>query len=284
MEIILADYYGTCFGVDRALAMTNKALEDHDTLYCFGELIHNKRVVERFEDRGLKVVDELENLDLSENDKSPLILRSHGVGRYAYRFCEDNNIKIIDATCPKVKKIHKIVDEYSSRGYNIVIFGSNNHPEIIGIKGWSNGNVFIYSDLDDFLENHREELTKSCIVFQTTYNTEKFNKIKEYFNNSPNNDIIFNSTICNATEHRQNACRKLANECDTVLVIGGKQSSNTKKLYEISKEICENTFWIENSNEIPYDLINNTKKLGITAGASTPLWIIEEAILNVRKK
>ncbi|SHI70498.1 4-hydroxy-3-methylbut-2-enyl diphosphate reductase [Dethiosulfatibacter aminovorans DSM 17477] len=284
MEIIMADYYGTCFGVDRALDMTNEALNNYDTLYCLGELIHNRRVVERFEKRGLKVINDLESLDLKEGKKPTLILRSHGVGKAAYEYCKYNDIKIIDATCPKVKKIHEIVESYSSDGYSIIIFGNENHPEIIGIKGWSAGKAYIYSDLDDFIDNHKEDLSKSCIVFQTTYNTDKFNKIKEYFNNSPNNDIIFKSTICNATERRQNACRKLAGECDIVLVVGGKQSSNTKKLFEIGKEICKNTFWIENSNEIPYNLIKNTKRLGITAGASTPLWVIEEVILNVRKK
>lgn len=284
MKIVMADYYGTCFGVDRALDMTNEALDKCDAIYCLGELIHNRRVVERFEKKGLKVVEDLENLDFEECKNSSIIFRSHGVGKTAYEFCKENDIEIIDATCPKVKKIHEIVESYSSYGYSIIIFGNENHPEIIGIKGWCDGEVFIYSDLHDFLEKHKGELSKSCIVFQTTYNTDKYNKIKEHFNNLSNNDIIINSTICNATERRQNACRKLAGECDTVLVIGGKQSSNTKKLYEIGKEICKNTFWIENSNEIPYDLIKNTKRLGITAGASTPLWVIEEVILNVRKK
>jgi 4-hydroxy-3-methylbut-2-enyl diphosphate reductase len=284
MEIIMAEYHGTCFGVDRALHITDEALDQYDKLYCLGELIHNSRVVRKFEERGLRVVEDLDDLDFSDTDNPSIIFRSHGVGRKAYKFCEERDISIIDATCPKVKKIHEIVDDYSSKGYNILIFGNEYHPEIIGIKGWCNGKVHVYSDLKDFIEHHDEDLNKCCIVFQTTYNIEKFNKIKEYFNNSPNNDIIFKSTICNATERRQNACRKLASQCDTVLVIGGKQSSNTKKLYEIAKEICKNTFWIENSNEIPYDLIKNTKRLGITAGASTPLWVIEEVILNVRKK
>lgn len=284
MEIIFADYYGTCFGVNRALDITDKAINNKSIVYCLGELIHNKQVVEKFKNRGLKVIDTLDKMNISEIENPSIIFRSHGVDKKAYNFCNKNNIEIIDATCPKVKKIHEIVDKYSQRCSNVIIFGNKEHPEIIGIKGWCNGKVYIYSDLNDFIHHHKDKLSNSCIVFQTTYNIEKFNKIKEHFNNSPNNDIIFNSTICNATERRQNACKKLARECDCILVIGGKQSSNTRKLFEIGKEICENTFWIENSNEIPYDLINNTKKLGITAGASTPLWIIEEVILNVRKK
>lgn len=279
MEIVKADYFGTCFGVERALNLTEKELEVNDCLLCYGELIHNNDVIDNYKLKGLQIIDNIDGI-LNEN----LVLRSHGVGKDIYKYCKENNINIIDATCPRVINIHNIVEEYCLNGYDIIIFGNSAHPEIIGIKGWCDKNVYVYDDLKHFKSSHSQGLNKLCVVFQTTYNIRKYNEIKEYFNNYDNNDIILKYTICNATNDRQVACEKLAKECDAVLIIGGKQSSNTKKLFEISKEICENTYWIENSKEIPFNLIKNTRRLGITAGASTPLWIIEEVIQNVRKE
>jgi 4-hydroxy-3-methylbut-2-en-1-yl diphosphate reductase len=279
MEIIKAEFYGPCFGVERALEITSEALQSRTKIYCLGELIHNNDVIEAYKQKGLMICDDIEDLKNTE-----LILRSHGVGKNVYDYCEENQINIIDATCPKVRNIHKIVSEHCKQGYHIIIFGNENHPEVIGIKDWCNENVSIYKDLTDFIGRAPASLNKSCIVFQTTYHLNKYKQIKEYFNNLSINDIILHNTICNATEKRQMACLELARSCDTVLVLGGKQSSNTKKLFEISKEVCENTFWIENSKEIPFNLIKNSKRLGITAGASTPLWIVEEVIFNVRKE
>jgi 4-hydroxy-3-methylbut-2-enyl diphosphate reductase len=279
VEIIRAEYFGTCFGVERALDLTKKTLETKCKVFCLGELIHNNDVISDFKEKGLEIIE-----DTTQINSGDLILRSHGVGKYVYDYCSINNINIIDATCPKVRNIHKIVSEYCMKKYHIIIFGDKSHPEIIGIEGWCENKVSIYSDLEDFKTNHKKTIEKSCVVFQTTYNINKYTEIKEYFNNIINNDIIIKNTICNATEKRQEACKELAQKCDAVIVIGGKQSSNTKKLYEISKELCEKTFWIENSKEIPYNLIKNSKQLGITAGASTPLWIVEEVIFNVRKE
>ena len=279
MEIIRADHYATCFGVDRALEMTTEELKSEEALYCYGELIHNNDVLESLKAKGLQIVN-----DLSGIKDSSLVIRSHGVGQSVYSECVKNNIRIIDATCPKVKRIHGIVLQYCEDNYDIIIFGNKDHPEVEGIKGWCDKKTFIYSDLNDYETNHNFVGNNTCIVFQTTYNINKYNEIKEFFYSLNNNAIIVKDTVCRATELRQEAAKKLAAECDSVLVIGGKQSSNTKKLYEICKELCDNTFWIENANEIPYDLIKNSKKIGITAGASTPLGIVEEVIVNVRTK
>lgn len=280
MEIIRADHYATCFGVERALALTEEALKlNNKPLYSYGELIHNNDVLASLKDKGLEIVEDLEGLDGSN-----LVIRSHGVGQSVYSYCERNNIRIIDATCPKVRRIHKIVRQHCDDSYDIIIFGNRNHPEVEGIEGWCDKHVFIYSDLNDYKINHISSERKTCIVFQTTYNINKYNEIKEYFYYLNNNAIIVKDTVCRATELRQEVAKKLAVECDSVLVIGGKQSSNTKKLYEICKELCDNTYWIENADEIPYDLIKNSKKIGITAGASTPLGIVEEVIVNVRTK
>jgi len=279
MEIIRADFYATCFGVDRALKITNDALKSENELFCYGELIHNNDVMENLERKGLHIVNDLKDLK-----DSNLVIRSHGVGHSVYDYCMKNNIRIIDATCPKVRRIHGIVRQQCEAGYDIIIFGNKNHPEIEGIKGWCENSVYIYSDLNEYKTNHKHDEKKTCIVFQTTYHINKYNEIKEYFYSLNNNAIIVKDTVCRATELRQEAARKLAVVCDSVLVIGGKQSSNTKKLYEICKELCENTHWLENSDKIPYDLIKNSKKIGITAGASTPLEIVEEVIVNVRTK
>jgi len=279
MEIIRADHYATCFGVDRALEITNDALELEDQLFCYGELIHNNDVLESLKCKGLHIIE-----DINDLKDSSLVIRSHGVGHSVYDYCEKNNIRIIDATCPKVRRIHGIVRQCCDDGDDIIIFGNKDHPEVEGIKGWCEKGVYIYSDLNDYKINHLYAENKTCIVFQTTYNINKYNEIKEYFYSLNNNAIIVKDTVCRATELRQEAAKKLAVECDSVLVIGGKQSSNTKKLYEICKELCDNTYWIENSDEIPYDLIKNSKKIGITAGASTPLRIVEEVIVNVRTK
>ncbi len=279
MEIIKADYLSTCFGVENALSIAYRSLEYVDNLYCYGELIHNNDVMDELKSKGLKVIENIEDI----ND-GHLIIRSHGVAKSIYDYCQNQGITIIDATCPKVKYIHKIVEKYCNDDYNIIVFGNPSHPEVQGIVGWCHQPVAVFKNLQAYLSSEFRHMKKQAIVFQTTYNTNDYKVIKEYFKNHSNDDIILNSTICHATELRQDAVQRLARECDSILIIGGKQSSNTKKLYEISKEICEQTFWIENSKDIPYNLIKNSKKLGITAGASTPSQIVEEVIFNVRKE
>jgi len=283
MEIIKADHFATCFGVERALNLANQHLHDQSSpVYSYGQLIHNNDVLKRLSQQGLKIIRNLE--ELASIKKGKLIIRSHGAPKAVYDYCAINHIELIDATCPKVKRIHKIVETCCEQSHNVIVFGDKMHPEVIGIMGWCVDKAIVCQDLEEYKQVEDHLYKKQCIVFQTTFNINQSQLIKEYFHNGNNSDIIVKDTICNATDLRQQAARKLAVQCDSVLVIGGKQSSNTKKLYEISKEFCENSFWIENSNEIPYNLINKTKKLGITAGASTPSQIVEEVIFNVREK
>src|SRR6056297_1962120 len=254
-KIKKAEYLGTCFGVERALEITYNALEDDNHLYCYGDLIHNNDVKKELENRGLIVLDDFNSVDNEKSNK--IIFRSHGVSKSIYEEAKEKNLKIIDATCPKVKKIHKIVEDCYNNDYKIILFGNKDHPEIVGIKGWCNDEALISKDLEEFKKKEQH--------------------LKKYEN------ISFHNTICSATFERQNSCRDLAQKCDTMIVIGGKNSSNTKKLYTISKEFCDNTFWIENKSEIPYEDIKSSKNLGITAGASTPLLIIEEVIKCLKK-
>ena len=279
-EIIKAKYLGTCFGVERALKITKEALENEDHVYSYGDLIHNNDVKKDLENKGLIVTENINSI--KGEDSRKIVFRSHGVGEKEYELAKNKNIDIIDATCPKVKKIHKIVKDCYNNGYKIIIFGNKDHPEILGIKGWAKEKAVIFENLSEYKEKESElEYEKLCVVFQTTYNLKNYEAIKTYFDKY--DKIRFHNTICIATVQRQNACRDLAKECDTMIVIGGKHSSNTKKLYEISKEFCEKTFWIENKSEIPYNYIQDSKKIGITAGASTPLIIIEEVIECLKK-
>jgi len=279
-EIMKAEYLGTCFGVERALKITEEALEKEKNVYSYGDLIHNNDVKNELEKKGLIVIEDIKSIE--SNDPKKIIFRSHGVGEEIYKLAKNNNIDIIDATCPKVKKIHKIVKDCYNKGYEIIIFGNKNHPEILGIKGWAKEKALIFKDLSEFKDKEDKiKNQKLCVVFQTTYNLKNYESIKTYFEKY--DKIKFHSTICSATVQRQNACRNLAQKCDTMIVIGGKHSSNTKKLYEISKEFCKKTYWIENKSEIPYNYIQDSKKIGITAGASTPLIIIEEVIECLKK-
>jgi 4-hydroxy-3-methylbut-2-enyl diphosphate reductase len=279
-KIEKAEHLGTCFGVERALEITYNALEDNKNIYCYGDLIHNNDVKKELEEKGLVVLNDTNSVKKDKSHK--IIFRSHGVGKEIYTQAKEKGMEVIDATCPKVKKIHKIVQDCYNNGYKIILFGNKDHPEIIGIKGWCNNEALIFEDLDDFKAyENKITNTKFCVVFQTTYNLNKFNKVEKYFGKYEN--IRFHNTICSATFQRQNSCRELAKKCDTMIVIGGKHSSNTRKLYEISKEFCDDTFWIENKSEIPYDYIKSSKNIGITAGASTPLIIIEEVIECLKK-
>ncbi len=279
-EIIKAKYLGTCFGVERALKITEKELNKEYVIYSYGDLIHNNDAKKYLEAKGLIVTENIDNINT--NKKHKIVFRSHGVGEKVYELEKKNNIDIIDATCPKVKKIHKIVKDCYNNGYEIIIFGNSDHPEISGIKGWTKEKALVFSDLSEFKEKENKVKDKKlCVVFQTTYNLKNYESIKTYFEKY--DKIRFHNTICIATVQRQKACRNLAKKCDNMIVIGGKNSSNTKKLYEISKEFCKKTYWIENKSEIPYDYIQSSKKIGITAGASTPLIIIEEVIECLKK-
>ncbi len=280
-NIITAKTAGFCFGVKRAVDTVYEQIESGDTdIYTYGPIIHNEEVVNDLASKGVKV---LENVDeLNALDKGTVIIRSHGVDKSIYDIVEAQGLKLVDATCPFVKKIHKIVYERSLDGYEIIIIGNAKHPEVEGIKGWCQGPVTIINSEDE-AENYTPINTeKVCLVSQTTYNYNKFNKLVEIIGKKVYNVIIVN-TICNATNERQVEARKIAKEVDSMIVIGGKTSSNTQKLYEICSEECKNTYYIQTAEDLT-DVTLVTGSIGITAGASTPKNIIEEVQNNVRFK
>lgn len=278
MEIQLAKKAGFCFGVKRAVETADSLSkkEHDDVIYSYGEIIHNNNVLELLKSQGIKVANSMEEIT---NSCARVIIRAHGVGKEIYNELNGINADIIDMTCPFVKKIHDIVNEYYDKGYQIIIVGDKDHPEVIGINGWcENSAIILYDNID---ESKLNNISKACIVAQTTITRQKWNEI---INLAINNikHIVINDTICNATSTRQAEAIDIAKQVDLMIVIGSPKSSNTKKLYSVCKEFCEATYLVEGSSNLKQimDTINITsiQKVGITAGASTPKWVIDDVI------
>lgn len=283
MQVILAASAGFCFGVKRAV---DKVYEEADKnkipVYTFGPIIHNEEVVEDLEKKGVHAVCNLE--ELKELPKGIMVIRSHGVSKEVYQSIQDAGFQIEDATCPFVLKIHRIVENYSKKGYRIVIIGNDSHPEVEGIKGWSDPERTTVLQTKEEAENlafHTDE--KVCIVSQTTFNYNKFQELVEIIQKK-GYDIIVLNTICNATEVRQKEAAEIASKVDAMIVVGGRHSSNTQKLFEICKKECENTYYIQTLDDLDLRLFQSIDNVGITAGASTPNNIIEEVQKNVRSE
>ncbi|MTI70241.1 MAG: bifunctional 4-hydroxy-3-methylbut-2-enyl diphosphate reductase/30S ribosomal protein S1 [Firmicutes bacterium] len=270
MNIFVADNSGFCFGVEKAINLAAKTTDKYSTVYSLGPLIHNKQVIDRLKDKGLNVVD---NIDKLKNSR--LIIRSHGVPLEIYEKADKQGIEIIDTTCPFVRNIQEKVKTFYKKGYQIVIIGNPEHPEVVGINGWCENTAYIVN-LEDDIEDI-EKCDKICIVAQTTMTKEKFESLTKMLAEKADEISVFN-TICNATRLRQQACADIAKKVDAMIVIGGYHSSNTQKLASISKAICTNTYHIETSDDLPLEEILKYETIGITAGASTPDWIIKEVV------
>jgi len=282
MEIILATSAGFCFGVKRAVDQVYKQIESGKKIYTYGHIIHNDQVVNQFEEKGVEVIKSLEELDNIRD--GVVIIRSHGVGKDVFDILKKNNVECVDATCPYVRKIQKLVEKESSLGNQIVIIGDKNHPEVQGIIGWSVTPpiVILNNEEANALELEADLAGKQLyIVAQTTFNHKKFQDLVEIFLKKGYDTNVAN-TICNATHERQTEAAIIAEQVDAMIVIGGTQSSNTRKLYEICKGICENTYYIQTLDDLHLDLPKSVRLVGITAGASTPNNIIEEVQNYVR--
>ncbi|MBQ3968196.1 MAG: 4-hydroxy-3-methylbut-2-enyl diphosphate reductase [Lachnospiraceae bacterium] len=279
MEIRVCKTAGFCFGVKRAVDKVYECIESEEgPIYTYGPIIHNEDVVAELEEKGVKVWD-----DDSKGEKGTLIIRAHGIGKERMHRLQSIGMNVIDATCPFVKKIHKIVSEKSAEGYNIIIAGKKDHPEVIGITGWCEGPFYVVSEPEDLDNIPFEEGSKCCLVSQTTFNHNKFNKIVAKFKKTMYYGLVFNS-ICNATQENQEETARVSEWADVMLVIGGKHSSNTQKLNEIASERCEHTYFIQSSDELDPAWIVHADRVGITAGASTPQNIIEEVKTKCQKK
>lgn len=281
MELIIGKTAGFCFGVNNAVTKTQELLKQKGNVYCLGELVHNKQVTEELKRNGLNVIDKVTNA------KENVIIRAHGEGQKTYTLANELGIKILDLTCPKVLKIHKIAKEYAYNGYYIFLVGHEKHPETIGTISYCGNNSKIIENYEDIEKNindfYKSHINKLLVLVQTTYSLEEFNKIIQRIKEeleSKGIEIKIENTICNATKIRQEETEQIAKEVDAMVIIGGKHSSNTNKLYEISKKYCKESFLIENEEEIDQNIMRSFKKIGIMAGASTP----KESINSVVEK
>lgn len=282
MGVIVAKTAGFCFGVKRAVEKVYDQIgRSEKPIYTYGPIIHNEEVVNDLKSKGVEVIDTEE--ELSALRDCVVIIRSHGVGKRVYDILEANGVEIVDATCPYVKKIHKIAAEQSAAGCQVIIVGDESHPEVQGIKGWGDENTKVVETLSDFNKLDIKPGTRLCIVAQTTFNYNKFQDLVEKISKT-RYDIVVLNTICNATQERQVEAKKIASQVDVMLVIGGKHSSNTQKLYEICQRECKKTYYIQTLDDLNPECISSACNVGITAGASTPNNIIEEVHTNVRIK
>lgn len=276
MKIILADNAGFCFGVKRAVKMTEEELLTNKSVASLGPLIHNQQAVEYYGKKGLSIIN-----STNEANTNSVIIRSHGVTKEIMENLSAKVDKVIDTTCPFVKSVHNKVYDFNKNGYTIIIVGDKDHPEVIGINGWCDNNAIVLNNIDE--AKKIKDLTNICVVSQTTNRVSLFNDIVEVLKSNNENLQVFN-TICNATSERQNSAFELSKKVDAMIIIGGYHSSNTNKLVEISRMNCRNIYHIETKEELPLDELKKFNIIGITAGASTPDWIIEEVILTMNNE
>ncbi|HYE83806.1 MAG TPA: bifunctional 4-hydroxy-3-methylbut-2-enyl diphosphate reductase/30S ribosomal protein S1 [Clostridia bacterium] len=274
MEIILDENAGFCFGVKKAVDKAfNEADNKHERkIYTYGPLIHNRQVIGKLEEQGIYSIHEVDEV-LDEG--AELIIRSHGIAAEKYEQFEQKGLKYIDCTCPYVSAIHKKVRNYYQKGYKIFIVGDKNHPEVIGTNGWCDYTAHILDD--EKIVDKLPIYDKICLVAQTTITKKIWDSVVDAIHKKYKNAIIFN-TICSATEKRQDSAEQLSKIVDCMIVIGSRESSNTNKLYQICKENCDNAFHIEKAEDLPMDALKGFGRIGITAGASTPDWVIKEVI------
>ena len=279
MKVIKAKTAGFCFGVKRAVDTVYEQVDACSSLiYTYGPIIHNEEVVRDMESKGVVVLRSEEELDALE--KGTVIIRSHGVGKWIYDKLEARNIRIVDATCPFVKKIHNIVRKASAEGAHIVIIGNPDHPEVQGIRGWAGEKVTVVQDKESAEGVDFGKKEKICVVSQTTFNYNKFKDLVEIIKKK-SYDVSVLNTICNATKERQTEAKSIAESVDAMIVIGDKHSSNTQKLFEICRKACNNTYYIQTLDDLNLNQLGSVETVGITAGASTPNNIIEEVQNNV---
>ncbi|RRJ26583.1 4-hydroxy-3-methylbut-2-enyl diphosphate reductase [Lachnoanaerobaculum gingivalis] len=281
MKVELAKSAGFCFGVEKAVnTVYEEAKKGNDIVYTLGPIIHNEEVVKDMKKRGVEAV-RIE--DLASLPKGTVIIRSHGVSREIFNFVKRSGHRVVDATCPFVKKIHAIVSVQSGKGKTVVIIGNPEHPEVMGIRGWGDENTYAVENIEQFINLELKKDKEIIIVAQTTFNHKKFQEIIDKISLLGYDVRCFN-TICNATQERQAEAKNIASNVDAMIVIGDKKSSNTGKLVEICQEECKNTVFIQTLEDLDYDALLSVDSVGITAGASTPKHIIEEVQNIVRSK
>ena len=278
MHVEVAKSAGFCFGVKRAVnCVYDEIRKGSGAIYTYGPIIHNEQVTDDLAARGVKLINSLDELEGIHD--GTLILRSHGVSKAELDTIMSSSLRVIDATCPFVKRIHRIVEEASLDGRDVIIIGNPDHPEVRAIKGWCSGSVFVIKNKEAV--NHLPELKKVTVVSQTTFNHINFQEIVDKLVEMDYDMNVVN-TICNATQERQSEAVDIARRVETMIVIGGKHSSNTQKLYELCKHECSHTYYVQTLDDLTSQWFPHVSSVGITAGASTPNIIIEEVHTYVR--
>lgn len=276
MKVIVGKYAGFCGGVKVAIQKTEDALDSNNGMYCLGEVVHNKQVIESLEKKGLKIVNSIDEVP----NGSKMIIRAHGATEETYEIAKARNIEVIDTSCGNVKVVHNKVKKASEDSF-VIICGEKEHPETIGTASFAGENYYIVEEetdiLDAYMEYEKTNLGKVYVTAQTTFSLKKFDDLsKEIEHNFYEADVIIDNTICNATEIRQNECKEMAKNVDAMVVIGGQNSANTRKLVDISNENCNKVFFIQTLENLKSEDLSKINKIGIMAGASTPEYIINE--------
>ncbi|MBQ3415621.1 MAG: 4-hydroxy-3-methylbut-2-enyl diphosphate reductase [Clostridia bacterium] len=288
MEITIGKTAGFCFGVKRAVegSLNEIKNEKEKKIYCLGELVHNSQVIEKLKEHNIEIIEDINEI---KEKNAKVIIRAHGIKNEIYEIAKNKNIEIIDFTCPFVLKIHDIAKEYSEKEFYIFVIGSEKHPETQGTVSYC-GNRFSVIETEEDVQNAMEEFNKSklnnlLVIVQTTFSEKKFAIIEEKIKKSINKNInlVIKNTICSATNQRQKETDELSKKVDYMIIIGGSNSSNTKKLYEVSKSNCKDTILIETAEELDIKKIKETYKVGIMAGASTPDFSIKEVVNKLLK-
>lgn len=275
MKVLLADEYGFCFGVERAVEMVEDALGEGDTVRTLGPLIHNEQEMQRLGESGVSEISEPVQIKRGET----AVIRAHGVTPEVQRELEAKASKVVDATCPFVTRVQKLAARAAEQDRHVIVIGNPDHPEMIGVKGYAPEHAFVIKDETEVAGLPR--LRSPLVVSQTTIKAKTFFDAAEAIKTKTDDEVQIVNTICSATRDRQDAARALAGEVDAFYIIGGRHSSNSRKLLAVCKEQCERSFLIETEEEIDEADLNGVKTVGVTAGASTPDWLIKKIIKHI---
>lgn len=285
MEIILGKMAGFCPGVENAVKKAQEQIEKNENVYCLGELVHNKTVLDKLRKKGLQKIDFIQEAE----KKAKVICRAHGVPKKVYEYAKENEIQLIDLTCAKVLLVHKMAQEYAKNGYYIILMGQAQHPENIGTVSFCGDYVSVLEEkeeIDSIVQKiKKSKANKLAILSQTTFSVEKFEQYVDIIKKKIDFDIEIEvkNTICNATRLRQEETKEIAKQVELMIIIGGKNSSNTIKLYEIAVRGCNNAMHVETKEDLYMNYVRRFEKIGVTAGASTSQESIEE-IMEILKQ
>lgn len=277
MKVLLADEYGFCFGVERAVDMVEDSLKEGETVRTLGPLIHNDQEMQRLGTSGVTTISEPVQIKRGET----AVIRAHGVTPEIQKELEQKASKVVDATCPFVTRVQKLASRAANENRHVIVVGNPDHPEMIGVKGYAPDHAFIIQDETEVAD--LPKLNNPMVVSQTTIKLKTFFDTAEAIKKVAEGETQIINTICSATRDRQDAARALAGEVDAFYVIGGDHSSNSRKLLTVCKEQCEKSFLIQTEESINPDDLEGVEKVGVTAGASTPKWLIEKVVARLKE-